>query len=326
MEIILMRGKGKSLKRDSSWTLEQWQELQQQPYETLEDYKKRYNRNKVSIWRKNNSKPYLKELTDFFKVHEIIYENSLFLVDKNIKIIFNELKYAQDEKKFNYNIWKSYADQGTRVLMINEDEWLFHKESIKRKILNLCGLSEKGVGARKLNILKISNSEANKFCDIFHIQGKTGTIKHAYGAFDNLKLVGVLVFNQQRNTQAIELVRFCTNGKIYSGLFSKMFKKFITENPDIVEIISFADLRYSDGNLYLKNGFERVKIISPDYRYIKEGNTFHKAYLQKKEIAKKFNLDWVREVEPFTETVLAKQLGYKRIYDVGKIKYMWKRQ
>jgi hypothetical protein len=204
---------------------------------------------------------------------------------------------------------------GIQLLMINEDEWNERPNIIKNKILNLCGLSEKGSGARKLIVKQIPNSEARQFLEIFHIQGKP-TCSLSIGAFECDKLVSVMTFFPQRGTNMMELNRFATNGKIFAGIFSKMLKysrQFISK-----QIVTFADLRYSNGNLYEKTGFKKITIIRADYRYSKRMKTYHKRSFTKNRIAKKFGIDMSNRTEK--ETMAS--LGYYRIYDCGKIKYI----
>ena len=250
------------------------------------------------------------------------YELDFYLPDYNIGIEINGLYWHSNIFKENNYHLKKYnlcKEKNIRLIMIQSDEWVERKELIKSKIRNLIGKSNKGLPARKLYISKIENNIANNFCDKFHIQGKTGQIKYACGAYDNDKLVGVMIFNQQRNTQDIELIRFCTDGDIHNGLFSKMLKFSIKEN-NYTKIISFADLRYSEGNLYEKTGFVKNKIICPDYMYIINGKRVHKSNYSKNSIKKK-KLFSEEYINLHTETQLTEELDIPKIYDIGKIKY-----
>lgn len=248
-------------------------------------------------------------------------ELDFYVEEQKIGIEFNGLYYHSDDmvsKVYHLRKHNQCKDAGIRLLMINEDEWLDRKESIKRKILNLVGQSEKGVGARKLSIRKISNATANDFVDTYHIQGKTGAVVASYGAYDGDRLAAVIQYNHQRGTQDIELIRFCTDGKLYAGVFSRLFKASVKEEG-YTKVISFADLRYSDGGVYQKNGFVLEDTIRPDYRYIKGLKTFHKSSFTKAAISKKFGIDMTDR----TEREVMVELGYRRIYDCGKLKYVW---
>ena len=138
----------------------------------------------------------------------------------------------------------------------------------------------------------------------------------AFGAFHNNNLVSVITLSRQRGTSNLELSRFCTDGKIYAGVFSKIIKEIRKHYKE--PILTFADLRYSDGNLYRKTGFTEVCRLKPDYRYVYRNKTYHKSSFSKNKIKTKFGID----VSKKTERQIMEELGYSRIYDCGKIKFI----
>lgn len=275
------------------------------------------------------------EIENWLKEQEINYisntrsiisplELDFYLPDYNVAIEFNGLYWHSDifkEKDYHLNKYLACKEKDIRLISINEDEWIEKSDLIKSKILNIIGKSERGLPARKLFVSKIDSHVANKFCEKYHIQGKTGQVIYAAGAFDDcMVLVGVMLFNQQRNTQDIELIRFCTDGKVHNGLFSKLLKHSLKDN-DFDKIISFADLRYSEGNLYEKTGFTQLSTIKPDYMYVDGLKRVHKSSFAKNSIKKKklFSDDYI---DKHTEKELTEELGLCRIYDIGKIKYI----
>lgn len=48
------------------------------------------------------------------------------------------------------------------------------------------------------------------------------------------------------------------------------------------KIVSFSNNEYSDGGLYLNNGFVVDKIIKPDYMYVYDKSRVHKFNFRKK--------------------------------------------
>ena len=251
-------------------------------------------------------------------------ELDFYLQDYNIGIEFNGVYWHSEmfvDNNYHLNMYLACKEKGIRLISINEDEWNHKSDIIKNKILSLLGKSEKGLPGRKLHISEITSSEANDFCEKYHIQGKTSAIIYSIGAFDeNNILIGIMSFSKQRTTGDVELIRFCHDGKIHNGLFSKMLKYSINHNTWDT-IISFADLRYSDGNLYKKTGFVEESIIKPDYKYVYNKETFHKFNFKKDRIMKKFNLT-EEYVNSKTERELMEEQGYVRLYDIGKIKYV----
>lgn len=127
-----------------------------------------------------------------------------------------------------------------------------------------------------------------------------------------------------------ELTRFATDyNYIYSGIGGKMLNYFI-KKYDPEKIISFADRRWTTkpyDNLYTKIGFTLEKFNPPDYRYYTDDSKndmkhkrIHKMMLNKKKLIKQYGFP-----STMTETEMAKELGYDRIWDCGLIKYVWEK-
>lgn len=211
--------------------------------------------------------------------------------------------------------WVLAQNAGVKLLMINEDEWLYNADAIKSKILYCCGLSIRGVGARKLYIKEIDYNIAMDFCADNHIQGSPSTCMKAFGAFHGEKLVSVLTISKQRGIDSFEITRFCTDGKTYAGVFSRLLKEALKQYP---RLVTFADLRYSDGGLYETTGFTRVSVLKPDYKYVYRNKSYHKSLYTKARIAEKFGIDMTNKTE--REAMI--EQGFHRIYDCGKIKYV----
>jgi hypothetical protein len=123
--------------------------------------------------------------------------------------------------------------------------------------------------------------------------------------------------NISRKISGWEINRFCN--KIETtvvGGASRLFKQFIKDH-DPAEVISYADSRWSDGDLYKTLKFEYVKQTSPNYWYFlpNEVRRIHRYALRKPEGAD-------REI---TEKELRSNQGYHRIWDCGNTKWIWKK-
>jgi hypothetical protein len=139
------------------------------------------------------------------------------------------------------------------------------------------------------------------------------------GLYYNNELVSLMTFGKKRlalgnkksNNDEYELIRFCNklNTSVVGGA-SKLLNHFIkTYNP--VEILSYADKRWSNGNLYKKLGFIEVKSTSPNYFYVvnkKRKNRFE----FRKDVLVKDGFDSSK-----TEFQIMEDRGIPRIYDVG---------
>jgi len=109
-----------------------------------------------------------------------------------------------------------------------------------------------------------------------------------------------------------ELSRFCIKiGYHIPGISGKLLSYF-KKNFKWKEIFSYADRRWSDGDVYYKLGFNLNSITKPNYWYTKDGTKrIHRFNLRKKE----------EEPSNIPEWVLRLQEGYYRIWDCGNLKF-----
>jgi len=106
------------------------------------------------------------------------------------------------------------------------------------------------------------------------------------------------------------------------GGASKLFKYFIrTYNPK--SIISYADKRYSNGNIYQKLGFEFSHNSVPNYFYFVNNKMklYPRIKFQKHKLSRLLkNFD---ENKSEVENMYVN--GYRRIWDCGNMIFIWKR-
>ena len=266
-------------------------------------------------------------------------ELDIYLPDHNLAIEFNGL-YWHDEynKEDNYHLLKTEEclSKGITLIHIFEDEWLFKKEIVKSRISNLLNKigDTKTIYARKCFIKEIDSSTARKFLDNNHLQGFVGAKIHlglfykhinkdnetkeylvSYMSFGNLrKNLG----QKETNDNHYELLRFCNfiNYRVVGGA-SKLLKYFERiYKPE--KLISYADRRWSNGNLYKQLGFIQSHISKPNYFYV-EGNKRHNRFNYRKDILiSKYNCKPEMTEKDFCNNIL----GFKRIYDCGNLVYI----
>ena len=207
-------------------------------------------------------------------------ELDLYLPNSNIAIEYNGLIWHSEQYKYNpimYHLEKTEKcnEQGIRLIHIFEDEWLEKKEIVKSRLCSILGINSTKIYARKCEIREVSPHEAMQFLINNHIQGKCKA-KCYYGLYYNSELVSLMVFGKIRQQRKYyddydnkwELLRFCNklNTTVVGGA-SKLLKHFINEvHPK--SIISYADKRWSDGNLYKKLGFTHTHDSKPNYFYV----------------------------------------------------------
>ena len=178
-------------------------------------------------------------------------------------------------------------------------------------------ISDKKIYGRKCTIEEISANIKNEFLDKFHIQGKD-TTKIKLGAFYNNELISVMTFGQGNISRGgdpskpliWELSRFATKYHII-GIAGKLLKYF-QRNYSWETIYSYADLRYSNGNMYYKLGFSLKHQSSPTFFYLKDSKRIHRYNLRKRS----------DEPKDIPEWKLRSDEGYYRIWDCGHLKFV----
>ena len=284
-----------------------------------------------------------KELMDFIKTYykgDIISGYRDFDKQKEIDIYIPDLKIGFEyngllwhSSKYNRNdsmINKLNAAEtcGIKIINIFEDEWIYKKNICKSRILSILGYNEK-IYARKCYIKEINYKETKEFLNENHIQGFVPS-KYNIALYYNNEIVSVMTFGALRKNLgytnkigSFELLRFCNKINInVIGGASRLFKYFIEKyNPN--EIISYADRRWSQGNLYNKLGFEFVCNTKPNYSYIdgKKQNRINRYNLRKNVLVEKYNCP-----NNVSEVDFCNKMGLYQIFDCGNKKYIWKKE
>jgi GNAT superfamily N-acetyltransferase len=101
------------------------------------------------------------------------------------------------------------------------------------------------------------------------------------------------------------------------GGSSKLLKYFYeyAKKHGFKKIISWSDNRYSEGNVYKKLGFKLTEEIGPDYGYVRGLIFYSKQSLNKKRLS-------FLGATGKTEREMALSLGYYRIWDCGKKRWV----
>lgn len=231
-------------------------------------------------------------------------------------------------KHFNKKLQNNVEKLGYRFVAIFEDEWDKSPQLVLNKLTHILNKTQvNGIMARKCQIRNITNAEKNNFLKANHIQG-TSVSQINLGAFYNNELVAVMTFCKPRilmnkkidkNIDSWELSRFATNMKYrVIGIASKLLSHFKkTHSWD--NIYSFADRRWSYGNLYDKLGFKLSASNPPEYYYVINNKRMHRWGFRKDAIREKFP----QHYDPrLTEYENMRKLGIDRVWDCGMLKYI----
>ena len=252
-------------------------------------------------------------------------ELDIYIPEKNIAIEYDGLYWHNELNKENcYHLHKTEEceKQGIRLIHIFEDEWLYKSDIWKSMLNNMLGLTNKKVYARKCVIKNVETKEAIEFLKQNHIQGWCPS-QIKLGLYYNDELISLMTFGKSRhfigNGQTeYELLRFCNkiNTNVNGGA-SKLFKYFVKKyNP--TSVISYADRRWSNGNLYNKLGFEFLHNSKPNYYYIIGTIRKNRFNFRKSILVKKYNCP-----SEMSEREFCKKQKWYRIYDCGTMVFKW---
>ena len=255
-------------------------------------------------------------------------ELDIYIPELNIAFEYNGLFWhSETHRPNNYHRDKTRFcnSNGIRLFHIFEDEWEFKQDIVKARICSILGKNKKKIYARDCIVKEISNGVASKFLNRNHIQGNAIS-KYRYGLFYENKLIAVMTFCKLRKTLIkkkykpgyYELLRFCSKkGYNIIGGVSKLLKYFIkTVKPH--HIITYADICWTDGEVYKKIGFKWVCNTRPNYYYIVDRKRENRFKYRKSELVKQ-GFDRNR-----TEHEIMLERKIYRIYDCGTMVFEMK--
>jgi hypothetical protein len=256
------------------------------------------------------------------KIRKGKHELDIFIPELALGIEFNGLYWHNEfNKDRNYHLEKTNffkQHHNIRVIHIFEHEWIEKEAQVKSFLQSAINKNAIKVGARRCSFVwsnsKEDKEEASIFLDNYHIQGRV-SCDYVVKVLHEDQLVAVATFGKHhRNSKNWVLSRFCTKTDytIQGALakLSKMASKELRSN-----IVSWAHFRLSNGNGYKKAGWVEEALLPPDYFYHKGFKVISKQSRQKKK---------VETPEGMTEHQHALQDGLSRIYDCGKIRFLFK--
>ena len=295
-----------------------------------------YHLNNFGCKKCSNSTSLLEiEITTFLNSLNIKYEQNnrsilngkeidIYIPSKKIGIEINGLYWHSElykDKKYHLNKTNLANDNGVQLIHLFEDEWLHKKEIVKSRLKNILGVTKNVYYGRKCKIREVNKNDASSFLNDNHIQGNC-VDKYRYGLYYNDELVSLMTFGKRKilNNDIVELIRFCNKIDVsVVGGASKLLKHFKKLN-DYSEIISYADRRWSNGNLYEKLGFNLISITPPNYYYYNENLKIRETrFKYQKHKLVKLGYD-----KKLTESEITNKIGLYKIYDSGNLKYLLK--
>ena len=246
-------------------------------------------------------------------------ELDIYSPDHKIAIEINGLYYHSELKGVdkNYHLNKTMMCEKQNIQLLHFWDYEINNkiDIVKSIIKSKLNKFDKKIGARKLEIVEITHIDALKFMNDNHLHGFC-TAKYHIALIDNKQIVSVISLGKSRTDNNWEIIRFATsNGIQVIGGYSKLIN-YIRNKMKIINIISFADRRLSNGNLYLKSGWKLIGISDPCYWYFKNKKLFHRSSFMKHKLKSYPEFD-----HNLTEWQIMIKMGYDRIWDCGNLKF-----
>ena len=245
------------------------------------------------------------------------YELDIVIPDKRIAIEYDGCYWHNDEHHgSDYHLMKTEKciKAGYHLIHVFEHEWNSRKDIVKDRIKSVLGIYDRRIYARKCNVMEIDSKTANEFLDANHLQGGDHSSVRL-GLFHENELVAVMTFGRPRFNEHYdwELIRFASLlGTQVAGGAGKMLSFF--RNGHAGSIISYADRRYSNGELYSAIGFRLDHVTDPSYCYVGGNRVYSRYQCQRRNLPNRLG---DRFDENLTEEENMEFNGFAKLYDCG---------
>jgi hypothetical protein len=204
---------------------------------------------------------------------------------------------------------------GLKYVCVYEDEWL--RRPIRSLLLNTLSLSRPtSVRPSSCRVYRPGVNDLKPFYEQNHYIGWCSS-EISYGVEWGGKLVACMSFSRpkRQSSHRWEIVRMASDpGVRVHGLWGKLFSKFLREESPS-SVVSFSDNRLFSGAVYGKMDFVFDGDVRPDYYWVRGSRRFHKSGLRKTPEERSSGL---------TELELRESQGFRRIWDLGKKRWVWR--
>lgn len=265
-----------------------------------------------------------------FRSRKILDKNlelDVYIPSKNIAIEIDGLFYHKEQnvgKHYHLDKTTMAQKKGIRLIHIFGDE--FHRKCnvVFYRLKHILGVTHRSIYARECVVQTITPKQKSKFLNKYHIQGDGNGSIHL-GLFHRQRLIAVMEFGKQRPSigkqkcdESIELIRFATIAHFNvvggAGKLLSHFKKL----KIATKIVSFADRRWSTGDLYEKLGFTLAKTSGPNYWYTRNfTERLHRVGFQRSQLSTKLASYDATQTEQYNML----QNGFHRVWDCGTLRY-----
>lgn len=251
-------------------------------------------------------------------------EIDLYIPDRKFGIELDGLTFHGENSRYpkprdhHYSHMLACRSQNILCMRFNDFETTYKLDLVKSMISAKLGKSEVVIHARKCNIVSVASANARRFFEENHISGFSSASTYLGLEYQG-ELVFCMSFGKPRfsKNHDWEIIRLASkqNTTVVGGA-NKCLSKFRSEHSGQT-LMTYCDLRFSDGAIYRRLGMDFVKLTGPGYTYYKGKQSFSRHRFQKHSIAKLCthydpNLD---------ELANATNNGFIRYWDCGNAVY-----
>lgn len=221
----------------------------------------------------------------------------------------------------NYHLTKANLanEAGIQLVQIYEFEWDNKQDIVKSVISNLLGKNRR-IYARNTKVVELSRIDKSHFLKSNHLQGSDSSSTVYFGLMNENEIVAVMTFGKSRFNKNYdwELTRFSSKSGInVIGGASKLLKHFLKYHTG--SIITYADRRFSNGNMYSKLGFKLDGVVPPGFLYydLQYKTTCHRMKFQRHKLKNLPHYD-----EKLSAYEIMRLNGFDRIWNAGNLRFV----
>lgn len=251
-----------------------------------------------------------------------------------LKVDLLPLEQSLGDKRERQRKALQAREAGLTYVAVFSDEWNANRPLVEARLTYLAGQCEKRIGARECELVCPDNSAVRIFLKANHLLGAGRGWRAAYGLSQDGVLLAAMTFGATSAAKGSsphpwELDRFAVRADLsIPGAAQRLFSIFVRDHSPS-SIVSYADLRWSEGALYETLGFKLSHTTQPNYWYFDKALppeqrrrlhrfTFRKSLLPKL-LGEKFN-------PSRTEHENMRDSHYGWAYDCGNLTFVWSPQ
>lgn len=253
---------------------------------------------------------------------KILSGHEIDILIDNVGIEVNGRRFHNEKynRGRNYHLNKTINANLKSIQLLHfwDDEIEKQYEVVLSMINSKLGKTTK-IFARKCEVRVVDKFEASSFLSHTHLQGNKSVGTICCGLYYNNELIQIMTFGKPRFDKQYdwELIRMSSklNTTVVGGASRLLnyFKKRYSGS-----IISYANRRWSNGNVYDQLGFNFVRATTPGYFYTNGTINISRHQAQKHKLSKLLG----DKFDPnLTELENMSNVGYYRAFDCGNLVY-----